>query len=125
MSFSSDVKAFARKTGMGLDKTSRAIKISLFTGIIKDTRVDTGRLRGNWQTSTGTPKFTAVERLFPNGTPESTLTQEVISNVQAFSIDYMTNNLPYAQVWEERDGMVEKNIARTMNEVKIGAYGRN
>ena len=40
----------------------RAIKISLFNGVIGDTRVDTRRLQGNWQTSTGKPITLTVER---------------------------------------------------------------
>lgn len=121
MSFSSDVKRFAEKTGASLGQTCRAIKISLFSGVILDTRVDTGRLRGNWQTSTKLPKFAEIDRVFPKGTPESDLTAEVLANVGSFTVDYMTNNLPYAEIWEEKDGMVEKNIQRTMNEVKRGA----
>lgn len=118
MSFSSDVKRFAEKTGASLGQTCRAIKISLFSGVILDTRVDTGRLRGNWQTSTKLPNLVTTDRLDKTG---QEAIREVTENVGSFSVDYMTNNLPYAEIWEEKDGMVEKNIQRTMNEVKRGA----
>jgi hypothetical protein len=33
-------------------------------------------------------------------------------------VDYLSNNLPYAEVWEERDGMVKKNMARIVANVR-------
>jgi hypothetical protein len=108
-SFADQVKAFANKTNSRLDQSSRAIKLGLFSGIIRDTRYDTGRLRGNWQTSTGSPKLAEVDRLDPSG---NEAINEAAENVTAFGIDYMTNNLPYAEVWEEKDGMIAKNVAR-------------
>jgi hypothetical protein len=116
--FSADIAKFANKTNSTLSEASRAIKISLFSGVIRDTRYDTGRLRGNWQTSTGNPKYAEIDRADPNGTAA---TQEVIENVTAFGVDYMTNNLPYAEVWEERDGMVARNMARIERIVKEAA----
>jgi len=115
MSFSSDMHKWAIKTERRTEEVSRAIKISLFTGIIRDTRVDTGRLRGNWQTSTGEPKFTTTLRRDTTG---SKAMQEAIKNITAYGTDYMTNNLAYAVVWEERDGMVAKNIARIERTIK-------
>lgn len=115
MSFSADLSKYARKTINNAGKVSRAVKISLFSGIIQDTRVDTGRLRGNWQTSTGAPKLAEVERLDKTG---ELAISEAAENVTAFGVDYMTNNLPYAYVWEEEDGMVSKNLARVERNLK-------
>lgn len=109
MSFQDDIKAYAKKTNMRLGYVSSVLKLKLFSGVIMDTRVDTGRLRGNWQTSTGYPKFTPIERLDPTG---SLAIEEVAANITDSGADYLTNNLPYAEVWEERDGMVAKNMAR-------------
>lgn len=122
MSFSIDIEKFAKKTQSSLSEASRAIKIALFNGIIRDTRVDTGRLRGNWQTSTGSPITSVIERLDSSeqGNDGGSAQQEVLEKVTPFGVDYLTNNLPYAQVWEERDGMVSRNmtrIARTVREV--------
>ena len=108
-SFHMDITAFAEKTKSRLDEASRAIKISLFSGCIRDTRVDTGRLRGNWQTSTGGPKTSAIGRLDPSG---SAAMAEVQVNVTPFGVDYLTNNLPYAPVWNQRDGIIARNMAR-------------
>jgi len=40
--------------------------------------------------------------------------------VTSGDVVYFTNNLPYAEVWEQEDGMVRRNMARierTVNEV--------
>ena len=108
-SFAADISGFVRKTGMKTEQVCRAVKISLFNSVIMATRVDTGRLRGNWQTTTGAPNMSTTDRLDPSGQAASA---EVRANVKAFTVDYMTNNLPYAEVYEEKDGMVARNMAR-------------
>src|SRR5690606_24962605 len=100
---------FAKESKATLDETSRAIVISLFSGVIRDTRVDTGRLRGNWQTTTGSAASGEVARLDPTG---SAATAEAQGNVQSGAVNYLTNNLPYAAVWDEKDATIDKNMAR-------------
>ena len=97
----------AKVLGQDIDQTVRAIKIELFNGVIRDTRVDTGRLRGNWQTTTRVPATGEIER-----TDEFGAVAEVHQNVTGHGVDYLTNNLNYAEVWEERDGMIARNVAR-------------
>ena len=120
MGFTLDIKKFAEKTNSNLGEASRAIKISLFNGIIRDTRVDKGRLRGNWQTSTGAPIETEIDRVdkVEQGIDGGSAMQEVLDNVEAVSKDYLTNNLPYAKVWDDEDGMVDKNMARINRNVQ-------
>lgn len=118
MSFSSDMRKIVKKNGDSLERISRATKLSLFSGVINDTRVDTGRLRGNWQTSTGIPKYATIDRIDKEGTK---VIAEAKANITAFGVDYMTNNLPYAEVWEEKDGMIVKNIARLERNLKEAA----
>ena len=103
------IERLAQVVGAEIEQTIRAVKLALFRGVIMDTRVDTGRLRGNWQTSTGAPAEGEVERIDPAGSQAS---QEAEAGVQAYTVDYLTNNLPYAEVWEERDGMISRAVAR-------------
>jgi hypothetical protein len=110
MSFSVDITKFAKKTNSSLDEACRAIKISLFNSIIQDTRVRTGRLKGNWQTSTGAPITSEIGRLDPSGIEATSEVQNKVTGIG--TVDYFTNNLPYAEVWEEKDGMMSKNLAR-------------
>jgi len=120
MSFSSDMVKFSKALDVTLDKAMRAVKIKLFNSIIQDTRVDTGRLRGNWQTSTGSPILNEIDRKdkIEKGTAGGDAQEEVIDTVQGLTTDYMTNNLPYAGVYEEKDGMVSKNMARINRNIK-------
>lgn len=103
------IGAWAKKTGLSLDQAARGIKISLFTGCIRDTRVDTGRLRGNWQTTTGSGATGTIERLDKSGAAASA---EASSTVKGDTVDFVTNNLPYARVYNERDAIIDRNLAR-------------
>ena len=109
------IAQLAQTVGAEVSETVRAVKVALFSGVIMDTRVDKGRLRGNWQTSTGSPKLTEIEREDTSG---SEATEEVAQNVTADGVDYLTNNLPYAAVWEERDGMIARNVARIERNIR-------
>ncbi len=103
-----------------LDETCRAIKIALFNGVIRDTRVATGRLRGNWQTNTGSPKDREIDRQdkTPQGGDGGSAQEEVKNTVKGDTVDYLTNNLPYAEVFNEKDGMIAKNVARMDRNVR-------
>jgi hypothetical protein len=103
------IEQWARRVGANLDESARAIKIAVFNDVIENTRVDTGRLRGNWQTSTAKPKTNTLERTDQNGSQSKA---EVLATVKADTVDYLANNLPYAEVWEEKDGMIVRALAR-------------
>lgn len=103
------ISQIANHVGTEINQKIRAVKISLMNGVVRDTRVDTGRLRGNWQTTTGAMAEGEIDRLDPSGMMSR---MDVEAGVQGDTLDYLTNNLPYAEVWEERDGMVARNVAR-------------
>lgn len=119
-----DITRFAEKSKLSLGQAARGIKIALFNGVIRDSRVDTGRFRGNWQTSTGYP-ITGVSILRYDNTAQGSdggqAQEDVINTVTAFDVDYITNNLAYAAVLNERDGIIDKNIARLDRNVKEAA----
>jgi len=112
--FQADIERFAKALKQDLDTVTRAVIVELFNGIIRDTRVDTGRLRGNWQVSLDNPVTTQTDRLdtVPQGSPGGSAQADVLATVQAGRVNWLSNNLPYAEVWEERDGMARRNIAR-------------
>ena len=120
MSFLDDMRKICKKTGDDAGRVGRNIKIKLFSEISNNTTVKTGRLRGNWQTSTGTPKYEIIERYAKDGGVNSgkEVKREILDNVTAFGIDYFTNNLPYAAVEEERKGFVAKSIANINRSIK-------
>lgn len=141
MSFAKDFERFAKLTNASLDETGRAIALELFGSIIKDTPVDTGRARGNWQTSIGSPQ---TDQLLDPDPDDATA--ELASAVYNFGGDktiYLANNLPYAWKLEyggygtgpgatertTRDGysvqapygMVRKNTARIQSIIRKAA----
>lgn len=123
MSFESDMRRIAKKTQSTLDEVSRATIIALFNGVIRDTRVKSGRLRGNWQVSLGSPITRETDRLDPvsQGADGGAAQSEVNSTVSGDQVNYLTNNLDYAPVWEDRDGMIAKNMARIQRNVREAA----
>lgn len=118
MSFARDVAKFNEKAKVATDKTVRAITFALFREVIQRTPVDTGRLKGNWQTTVNAPATTTIMRDDPSG---GKATMEVISNGGGWgSVTYLTNNLPYAHRiefdgWSHTKapaGMVRVSLAR-------------
>lgn len=132
MSFASDVAKYAKKVNASLDQTGRSIALELFSGVIRDTPVDTGRARGNWQASIGSPVSgvlsggdeSSSESPAPNG--DGPKTNQAIKAAKG-SIDqfamgkviYLANNLPYIyrlefMKWSDQApaGMVRKNVSR-------------
>ena len=104
-----NISAWAKKTNTTLDEAARGITISLFSAVIMDTRVDLGRLRGNWQASIGSPITSETTRTDKTGTATVSAMQR---KVRSGSLNIMTNNVPYAEYWEQQDGMIAKNMAR-------------
>ena len=114
--FVNEIKAFARHAGLGIDETYRGATLELFKSIINDTVVDTGMLRGNWQTSIGTPK--GGELQVPDKTGSIAIAAAVKGIGKPNEVTWFVNNLPYAKAIEEGhskrapNGMVRKNIIR-------------
>ena len=104
-----NISAWAKKTNKTLDQMTRGIQIKLFNSVIMDTRVDLGRMRGNWQTNIGASTDSQIERLDISGAKAMA---EVTATVKSGDVTYFTNNVPYVEVYEQKDGMVAKNMAR-------------
>ena len=103
------LKQWAETRGEDLEDAMIAIKFQIFRSIIVDTRVDTGRLAGGWTTTVGTPAEFSPLRLDPNYAQAiSEMTAAIIPD----GLNWLTNNVVYAPVWEERDAMVARNVAR-------------
>ncbi len=122
MSFATDIRRFAIKSGESVDQTVQAVTIALFNGIIRDTPVDTGRARGDWQTTVGTPASGQNGRSDPTktGRDGGPAQAEVVANTpkEAGQLTYLTNSMPYIKQLEEgssqqaAEGMVRRNMDR-------------
>ena len=95
MSFSSDMKKWAKKTKMKEEQAIRLATVSISGDIIDRTPVDTGRLRGNWIPSVNAPIIDQTDNTAP-------LTEEVQSRAAQATgkVFYLVNSLPYARVAE-------------------------
>lgn len=111
----------AKRANATLDEFVRATWLDLFTGVIDNTRTDTGRMKGNWQTTVGAPAKGEINRLDVSGA--ETIRDMASKRGGAGEVTYLTNNVPYVGVWEQRDAMVAKNIARI--ETNIRKFARN
>lgn len=107
------ISQFADKIEKEADDLARAIKIKMFSQAITNTRVDTGRLAGNWQLSNGSPIKSTVDRLDP--TYSSGLS--ALQSTKGLGTSYLTNNLDYAAIWNERDGIIDGVRAQMQNVV--------
>ena len=114
--FAADLRKFAERTNKSLDDTCRGVAIKWFSSTVMSTPVDTGRLRGNWLVSQGSPITAELARFDKSG---SIVQGEIVQSVGGVgTVNYLTNNLPYAERieygWSNQapSGMVRVNFAR-------------
>lgn len=118
MSFNLDVKAFCEKAKKNPEIVMRSVSLKLFSAIIKASPVDTGRFRGNWQTTGVTPATGLIAGVDPTGNKAVNSAATFITNAPGWNTFTLTNNLPYAERleygWSKQApvGMVRVNIAR-------------
>lgn len=118
MSFSLDVKAFCEKAKKNPETVMRSVSLKLFSAIIKSSPVDTGRFRGNWQTTGATPATGLIAGVDVTGGKAVNSAATFITNAPGWDVFTLTNNLPYAERleygWSKQApvGMVRVNIAR-------------
>ena len=110
-SFDNEIKKFAKKAGLEVDKVVRKITLHAYNGVTRKTPVDTGRARANWNMSEG-----SINASVKN---EATTTQPFKKFSGKHSI-YITNSLSYIGLLEKGSskqapkGMVDV----TMNEIR-------
>lgn len=93
--FSADLSKFLAHYSGNADATVRHAIVLVSQGVIMNTPVDTGRLRGNWQFGITPPSGTlAVEDKVGAGTMAKISAQT--AGVRAGGECWIVNNLPYA-----------------------------
>jgi hypothetical protein len=79
------------------EKVVRGTLISLSSRIIKRSPVDSGRFRGNWQATIGSPASGQLSSIDTNGSATAANAANMANRLEAGSIFYLTNNLPYGE----------------------------
>ena len=120
---------------VNVDTVGRKVALEVFTRVIKRTPVKTGRARGNWQCSIGSPALDAPSEGFANEMAQTFETDTSGNRAVAQSADevkqwkpsdgssiFLANNVPYIEVleqgrhgnkgsWQAPNGMVAITIA--------------
>ena len=97
------IDEFTKKALKKAEKVCKDIKVECFTQAAINTRVDTGLLAGNWQLSNSGPIRSTTTRLDPS----HSLVRAEVQSIKGFGSSYLTNNLDYAEKWNEVDGIVD------------------
>jgi hypothetical protein len=120
MSFSAQVVNFGKNSNMSVNKFKRGVALKLFSAVVLDTPVDTGRLRANWRFSKQQAAIGSTEQVDPSGAATLSEITTGIASSKVGEALYLTNSLPYAHRiefdgWSHTkapDGMVRKNFVR-------------
>jgi len=99
-SFSLDVSKFVAKANKNVEKVVRSVSIKLFSAIIKESPVKSGRFRANWQTTGTNPATGLIAGTDPTGGATINSATTFITNAPTARQFTLTNNLPYAAVIE-------------------------
>lgn len=127
--FSDQVAEYGEMAMERYDQVRRASILELFSLVIQRSPVDTGRFRGNWQTTLNNGASGTLAREDKGGTEA---TAEILANMGTMlDVVYMTNNLAYSDALERGysaqapNGMVGRSIIQWKDIVsaKVRAFG--
>ena len=116
--FTLDIQAFVAKAKKNPETVMRSVSLKLFSAIIKASPVDTGRFRGNWQTTGVTTATGLIAGVDPTGNKAVNSAATFITNAPGWGTFTLTNNLPYAERleygWSKQapTGIVRINVVR-------------
>ena len=99
-SFDDQVRAFARRANMSVEKTVKGTVIKLFSAVIKSSPVDTGRFRANWTAAGVQPSTVTTDMTDKSGASATGAMVNYINSAKGQTVFTMANNLPYAHVIE-------------------------
>lgn len=97
MSFGKDLSDQADRAAARVENIRRNVVLRLFTAVIMDTPVETGRLRGNWQSSVSSPLTKEIDRKGQAAVDE---VKAAAGQLKGNTTAFLRNNLPYAEVVE-------------------------
>ena len=122
MSFSLSIGRWAKDQIQGVSRFHKAVILELFSSVVQDTPVLTGRLAGNWMFTRNAP---ATETTASTDPDRSAVLAKIADGVRDLNVlnDYhvfLANNLPYASRiefdgWSHTKapkGMVRINLSR-------------
>jgi hypothetical protein len=98
--FSLDIGDWCKKAKKDVDRAARSIVLTIFSGVIEKTPVDTGAARGNWQLGYDVmPQGTVTVKDTSRGSAAPALAAKMDQPIIGRTL-YLVNNLPYIGVLE-------------------------
>ena len=110
--------AVAKKIGMRVEQVARGVKIKVFSQVVQNERVLSGRLAGNWIFSVDKPSEETIDRQFNGGAEKGRVVNKIESGARGTGTDWLSNNLPYAARWEREDQKIPTAIARVERNIR-------
>lgn len=99
--FNAEVSEFVRRIPLkDLVAFHKKIALEVLRRVVLRTPVDTGRARGNWQTSIGMPAEGEIGTTDPTGASALAQGQAVLAALPPFSVVYINNGVPYIEALE-------------------------
>lgn len=101
-SFSQNVEAFAKKTGLTMTTICQKVAMEAFKRVIEKSPVDTGRFRANWGVQVNSPHAGDTENLDPTptgpgtGGPTVFKSAEAVSKWNGVGSIFLCNNVIYS-----------------------------
>ena len=99
-SFEDQMRAFARRANMSVEKTIKGTSIKLFSSVIKSSPVDTGRFRANWTAAGVQPSTVTTSSTDKSGSSAIGEMTSYINSANGQTVFTLANNLPYAHKLE-------------------------
>lgn len=94
--FAGQVRRWTEKTERKMEKAVRKIALDVFADTINATPVKSGRLRGAWLTSIGSPAGGDPGTLDKSGGVSIARASGVVAGAELGDVIYMVNNVEYA-----------------------------
>lgn len=95
--WSLDIDKWCGKSKAKLDDVKRTFAFMLYSAVVKKTPVDTGRARGNWNVSVGSPDYSVSDTKTKTPKIQS---PEQMPKAPGDAAIYIANNLPYIKTLE-------------------------
>lgn len=94
-SFSLQLGAFAKKAGKNCDLAARKVGLEMASRIVLRTPVDTGRARGNWNTTIGSASYATTEAFDKAGAATIAKSAAALATFRCGPSIWIANGLPY------------------------------
>lgn len=138
--FTLGIEKFSENFILGAEKAIRGASIKLFSAIILDSPVDTGRFRANWFATGSQPSVKVTTTTDTEGSKTVNDMTKKVATIKDWSAFTLTNNLPYSLKIEfggygdgpettggyskqAPSGLVRVNISRFNAELELQAKG--